>query len=326
MDHLPGQPLQFDTLCSSATETRERFYADFADILAQLNELQFPRTGSLYPDSEDDERAGIGPSLYSVENDLRVMTRGTRRKTYAASTSATAVIRQHYDLLTEFCDMPCADELSDTVQREIFALDGLADLLPEFCRSAQSDGTFALCHPDLRCDNILVDDQLRIQGILDWEWTTILPRRLCTPPSWICGYAPGMTDARRIEMSEDFERAVSVSVNHKYSECVKFWKEDHFSLSIAQILRHPDELVPIYFKHIYPKIYRQAFFYQAKTFFASEDKQRKLERRLQALERYTQYLKQEELYVADEEDEKVREFMERSAKFLESIPAEMRPA
>lgn len=318
MDQLPGQPLQLDTLCSSATDKRNRFYDDFGGILAQLHELQFPQTGSLYPDPEDDTRSVVGPSLCLAENDLKVNT-GARRRIAPAFISTTAAIRHQYDMLTDAFDVPTADASQDTAMREIFAMLSLADLLPNFCRSSPSAGSFALCHGDLRCENILVDDDLRIQGILDWEWATILPQQLCTPPLWICGYDPSMTGSTRKKIFDDFQRAISV--DHKYSECLRFWKEEQLCLSIAQILRHPHHLIPIYYQHIYPRIYKEPFANAAKTFFASEDKQRTLQDRLGASERYTNHLKQQGLFVRDEFVHELRDLLERSAKLQEALAA-----
>ena len=52
------------------------------------------------------------------------------------------------------------------------------------------DGPFVLSHLDLRWPNIIVDDDLDILAVIDWEWTGSIPRQLFTPPSWIAGQEP----------------------------------------------------------------------------------------------------------------------------------------
>lgn len=318
MDHLTGQPLQLDALCSATPDKRNQFYADFASILAQLHELQFPKAGSLYPHGDDDAISVIGPSLYSVENDLQVQT-GVRPKLASGSNSTTAVIRHHYDMLVNYFDIPSADVIEETAMHEIFALDSVADLLSNCCSSPPNAQSFALWHGDLRGHNILVDDDLRIQGILDWEWVTILPRQLCTPPLWICGHESAMKIPTNKKIYEDFQRAVSV--DHKYYEYLKFWKEEELCLSIALILRHPCHLVPIHNRHIHSKFHKVRFYKMADAYFASEDKQRILQDRLGASERYTNYLKQKGLYVPDPQKAMIRDYIERFAKLEKELAA-----
>ena len=45
---------------------------------------------------------------------------------------------------------------------------------------------FVLMHGDLRPSNILLDpESFDVTGLIDWEWTRVVPMRLVTPPFWL---------------------------------------------------------------------------------------------------------------------------------------------
>ena len=52
-------------------------------------------------------------------------------------------------------------------------------------------------------DNIIVDDDLRIQAVIDWKWAGPVPRDFFTPPSWLAGLGPSYVtgDEYRAELA-----------------------------------------------------------------------------------------------------------------------------
>lgn len=53
---------------------------------------------------------------------------------------------------------------------ELFALDHLEQLIPALTAPERDSDCFVLSHSDLRPANIIVDDDLNIISIIDWEW------------------------------------------------------------------------------------------------------------------------------------------------------------
>ncbi|KAG5926199.1 hypothetical protein E4U42_003539 [Claviceps africana] len=322
MDEVFGKPLDTDNLCSSATDIQDRFIDEFVGILVQLHELEFPRTGSLYPDDADEEQPIIGPSLYMLENEMQVIT-GIRREAPPALTTTTDVIKYLRGVWEEFEAIPCFDFIKSYAKRHIFSQVSFANLLPDYCKSSPNLQPLALSHADLRRENILVDDDFRIQGIIDWEWVTILPRQLCVPPLWISGLDPYMVHYKRDDSNkifEAFQRATSANDRYKeYDKYLKFWKEDPFRLPISIILRSQCHLDTLYYPHIYSALYKKPFDTMAPTFFASEDMQSRLKHREETEKRYVDYLKQEGLYSVTEEDLQKRARLEKMDKWLEEV-------
>jgi aminoglycoside phosphotransferase (APT) family kinase protein len=47
---------------------------------------------------------------------------------------------------------------------------------------ASTRGPFVLVHGDLELFNLLVDDNMDIIAVLDWEWSRVVPRQFFIPP------------------------------------------------------------------------------------------------------------------------------------------------
>ncbi|TWU77195.1 hypothetical protein ED733_008610 [Metarhizium rileyi] len=46
-------------------------------------------------------------------------------------------------------------------------------------------GPFVLIHGDLHLSNLLFDEDMRIMGVLDWEWSRVVPVQYFAPPLWL---------------------------------------------------------------------------------------------------------------------------------------------
>jgi hypothetical protein len=82
-----------------------------------------------------------------------------------------------------FIEQPnSTDEVSDA--REKYAgLSLFEPLISQFVNREYNEGPFVLCHGDLHQPNLLVDDDLQIVAVLDWEWSCVLPIQVaCLPP------------------------------------------------------------------------------------------------------------------------------------------------
>ncbi|OAA63448.1 phosphotransferase enzyme family protein [Niveomyces insectorum RCEF 264] len=163
---------------------RQGFYLQLVDILAQLRTLEFPRIGSLVPGTDEPGATAttfvLGPMLSMSDNILCLPPP-------PMWTSAAEFMEHESDVVSEFYFDPVGDLDTDTAREELVALDGLKAALRSLVNTVPEGGPFVLSHCDLRSPNIIVDEQLRIQAVIDWEFTTSIPLTLFTPPSWITG-------------------------------------------------------------------------------------------------------------------------------------------
>ena len=70
------------------------------------------------------------------------------------------------------------DALQKYVTSEIFRL-----TIPSFVNARFDGGPYFLCHLDLHASNVLINKNLEIEAILDWEFASVLPIEIaCAPP------------------------------------------------------------------------------------------------------------------------------------------------
>ncbi|OAA44791.1 phosphotransferase enzyme family protein [Metarhizium rileyi] len=131
---IPGESLDKRLLVEAGEESRQIFYSQLIDILAELRKLEFALIGSLMPNPD------------------------------------------------------VADHTVEDIRAEVFALDGMKRMFDQLIDTDLNAGPFVLSHLDLRSRNIIVDENLRIRGTIDWEFASAVPLQVFTPPSWIAGH------------------------------------------------------------------------------------------------------------------------------------------
>jgi serine/threonine protein kinase len=217
--------------------------------------------------------------------------------------TANEFLREQYRVLRCTWEMPCEELEREEVEQQEFALHFLN---PEEAKSTlgieastSAKERFYLSHPDLRFNNIIVDDELHICGIIDWEFSVTVPSHAFLPPSWLTGY--GGSIGSKIDISSEFISILS-SRKHQspgHSRLAQDWHfENNFRLAMAYIFLEPSNLVLLFYKHIYPKLYSESRDKVVHDFFRRFENQELcmgLERRLRASEGYTQYLKDHNL-------------------------------
>ncbi|KAJ2903126.1 phosphotransferase enzyme family protein [Zalerion maritima] len=104
----------------------------------------------------------------------------------------------------------------------------------EWLDPALNKGPFVLSHGDLGPQNILVDKDFNIAGILDWEWSSVVPVQCLTPIEWIdngsyLSYLPADTLRGYHRHVERFTQLVEKQEVARYGEgntlLADLWKE-----------------------------------------------------------------------------------------------------
>lgn len=161
MEKLPGRPLQWPLLDS---EGRRKITDQLADIYIELAKHPFQKTGSLDGSSE----FHVGPLA---------------REEYTTFAKSEMKMIGPFESPRQF-HMAKIRMIMDTIvegethtQRAVDAYlihRFLIDLIPRVV-PASSLEAFYLKHIDDKGDHILVDDELNITGIIDWEWAHTAP-------------------------------------------------------------------------------------------------------------------------------------------------------
>ncbi|OAA77889.1 phosphotransferase enzyme family protein [Akanthomyces lecanii RCEF 1005] len=174
-------------------------------------------------------------------------------------------------------------------------------------RSMQSDDsdTFVLTHPDLHYANIIVDEGLKIQGIIDWECASTIAQYLFTPPAWVTGHeGRGLLFPLR-EINDDFRKALELSEHQESKNHWRLHEESSVHLATAQILCRPNKLERLFYEYIFSAMFTGSHDEVISLFFA-DDKNlalaEEVDQQLKASERYTAYLEESGLYAYIEEE------------------------
>ncbi|XP_044716975.1 phosphotransferase enzyme family domain-containing protein [Hirsutella rhossiliensis] len=169
-------------------------YRQMANIILRLSTLSFPRIGSLVQDkrglisvsgrpliqnmSSLVEFAGVPPTLLPSQQYLT----STQWYSAMADMHLSQVTFQRNDAIED------EDDARDKfVARQLFrrlASRGRLATGFEPENGGDNETTFRLYSEDLRPSNVLIDKDLRVVGVIDWEFTYVAPAEFSFDPPW----------------------------------------------------------------------------------------------------------------------------------------------
>ncbi|KAK2595189.1 hypothetical protein QQS21_007094 [Conoideocrella luteorostrata] len=179
LDYIPGAPLAKEKLLYANSIIKTKFFRQLLNHLAELWSLELPAIGSPMP-SDDALQPIVGDLLNKSANDAR--------RDLSSFTSANAFVDSQFDLISSYLLAPRHDHLEDEVRYDMFCINSTKHYLSSVLNPEFDNGPFVLSHADLRPSNIIVNNEMEIVGFIDWQFTSTVPRQLCTPPSWITGH------------------------------------------------------------------------------------------------------------------------------------------
>lgn len=175
MEELRGTPWTGQGVSGGEANENEKakVWSGLADILMELEKHPFPRAGSLCLQSSKIEVSAVASDRFLVLN-----------PTGPFATSAayyTAFAEQYLALIADgqlYTEYPIDAYL---VYR--FLKDNAVKLVSQ--EENQTTERFYLKHVDDKGDHLLVDEQLNITGIIDWQMARIVPRHEAFGPSLV---------------------------------------------------------------------------------------------------------------------------------------------
>ncbi|EFX06193.1 hypothetical protein CMQ_6514 [Grosmannia clavigera kw1407] len=291
-----GQPLDKELLTSATEDDRRRFYSQLIDVLADLRKLEFPMIGSLMPNPVSGQEPVLGPV---VSMSAAIIHRPLPPKAFA---TAKEYMDFQCNVVSDFLLPPISDCSVLDARHEVFTRHGIEPIFQRVIDPRLNDGPFVLNHLDLRGPNIIVDENLRIQGIIDWEFTSTVPLQLFAPPSWITGYDPNKTNK---QMHAEFRNVLASKKGSVYSQLRREWystldtdnvrKDVAFWVSHA--IRRPAKVTDIFCDVLAPRLSGRPLDDVVSEFFdENPEAEQEVQQRLQQCERYREYLKENGLY------------------------------
>jgi hypothetical protein len=305
LDYVNGRPLAEHDIISSPAGTQRELFTDLIDIYAQLRTVEFPATGSLMPTSNGPPTVSRAFSIPT--NELQID--GFPTSSFS-TTSVNAFIERQLQVLWQVFSMPTSELSRSTAQLELFALHYLRSQ-NQALQAVCTNDHFVLAHMDLRCSNIMVDEHLRVRGIIDWEWSAIVPQTFSIPPCWII--TNHLPTFRSI-----LESRQNLSIGHV--RLSNDWLHiSNTTLYTIQILQEPFDLIRVFYKFIFPRIFQESQEAVLSDFFQSHYRVMEVDQRLRESEQYTEYLKQNNLFVIDEEAQRIRDWIAKGQKLFGNV-------
>ncbi|KAJ5106556.1 hypothetical protein N7456_003231 [Penicillium angulare] len=168
----------------------ELLYGQVADILLQLSKLQLPRIGSLVQIDNFTWEVSQRPLSYSTNELVRLGTLPRPRLPQKKETfqSAPAYLNKLADLQLEHLTYQRNDAVdsADDCRRKYVARLLFRKLAREgqFTTPSTNLGPFHIWCDDLRPSNVLLNENLQIVGVVDWEFTYAAPVEFSHAPPW----------------------------------------------------------------------------------------------------------------------------------------------
>ncbi|KAJ5730854.1 uncharacterized protein N7483_005362 [Penicillium malachiteum] len=168
----------------------ELLYRQFAGILIQLSKLQLPMIGSLVQIDDFTWDVGQRPLSYNSNKLVRLGTlpRSELPEMNETFQSASSYFSRLADLHIDHLIHQRNDAVdsADDRRRRYVARLMFRKLAREgrFTSSCTDLGPFNICCDDLRPSNILINDDLQIVGVVDWEFTYAAPVEFSHAPPW----------------------------------------------------------------------------------------------------------------------------------------------
>lgn len=173
-------------------EKLEFLYRQMANILLQLSTLSFTRIGSLVEDAEGHISVSGRPLMQNMNSILDLTGAPAsllpvKDQTFTTSTEWYLAMTKMNLIQLAFQQNNAVEDEDDArdkyVARQLFrnlASEGRLEAKP----SKNGGTSFRLFSEDLRPSNVLIDKDLKVVGVIDWEFAYAAPPEFSFDPPW----------------------------------------------------------------------------------------------------------------------------------------------
>ncbi|KAH9221427.1 hypothetical protein DL95DRAFT_403254 [Leptodontidium sp. 2 PMI_412] len=313
------------------------------NIFIQLRYCEFPHIGSLTLDPIDDQTPifvhNRALSIDINDQELGGLSPTTIKGPSKIYTTAIDYIYAQTQLLFNQFDKQQNSVYSEVDARcHLYGLHQFRSILMGWLRREYNEGPFILIHGDFRTANVLVDQDLNITGVLDWEWSRTVPVQMFLPPTWLrggdirdllsfrgLGYGSYLAGFRDLVKVKEKEMHCQGSGSEEKIPLSKLWDGIHnlSNFLIGQALLRLDVAGDVYWDSLDRRYFGNDAEARVKLFYevlATSNQKKVIARKLQELEIYNAKFKEQGL----EEDKPLEAFKGLPADKVQELTQHLR--
>lgn len=253
LEYVEGQKLNYADVKKLNDEQRGRLYLSLADIHIQLRRLEFPAIGRLA--MQDRGLVQVGKRVTTLDTNMQQLENGTVAEvinTYHGNDDVLFSAGRYVELLLDLADNAFRKGRG-TASDEEEAADYLYHLhlfrqhTENWVDHSLDQGPFVLVHGDLEIFNLVLDDEMNIISVLDWEWSRVVPLQLYHPPLWLSSVpfeslCYGYRYSQYLERFDEFLAVLRVREREKYGSglLADEWdnRKEKSGFAVAYALEH----------------------------------------------------------------------------------------
>ncbi|KAH6622646.1 phosphotransferase enzyme family protein [Chaetomium tenue] len=189
LEYVEGHQIDYAELKSLPDAQRTRLYASLAGIYIQLRRLVFPSVGRLSEGPVGPQITKRNTSIDLNMQELEGLEPSAIQDLYYSSGTLSSASR-YVAMQLDLADNAFArgrGTVSDAKQGRdrLYHLHMFRQFTQGWLNDKFDHGPFVLAHGDLEIFNLVLDHDLNIVSVLDWEWSRVVPVQLFRPPLWL---------------------------------------------------------------------------------------------------------------------------------------------
>ncbi|TRX91444.1 hypothetical protein FHL15_007668 [Xylaria flabelliformis] len=236
-----------------SAEKLEFLYRQMANIVLQLSTVTFPRIGSLVEDEDGQFSVSGRPLIQNMNNLIEFtdmpptllpsQTYSTSDEWYSAMADMhlAQLVFQHNDAVID------EDDARDKyVARQLFRQLASKGQLTKDDSNDGNPSAFPLYSSDLRPSNVLIDKDLKVVGVIDWEFTYAAPPQFSfDPPWWLLLKCPDEWDGAYTPWMEAYEPRLETFLRLLEDEEKKMRDSSEIGSDLTNLSLERDRRIPL---------------------------------------------------------------------------------
>lgn len=173
-----------------SSEQQNNLYASFADIHIQLRRLEFTSIGCLIKDADGFNVRKKTTSIDINVQELEGLQPSKIQDSFHGDNGSLTSANGYSDMLLQIANNAFVNGRSSVTDKEqgedaLYHLHLFCEYAKGWVDSSRDQGPFVLVHGDFEPFNLIVNDDMQIISVLDWEWSRVVPLQYFKPPIWL---------------------------------------------------------------------------------------------------------------------------------------------